>query len=43
MSPQEFWLIVDARKPPKMIGGMREDVFNELRGMLHQKEEPKHA
>jgi len=36
MSPQEFWLIVDQRRPPEMIGAMRADTFEELRSMLHE-------
>lgn len=36
MSPQEFWLIVDVRKPPKMVGAMKADTFEELRSMLHE-------
>jgi tail assembly chaperone len=34
MSPQEFWFLIEARKPPEMVGNMRKEVFDELRGML---------
>lgn len=43
MSPQEFWLIADLRKPPETVGTMRKDVFDELRSMLHQQEESQDA
>lgn len=39
MSPQEFWNIVEVRQPPKMIGAMKRDTFDELRAMLHNDEE----
>lgn len=39
MSPQEFWNIVEVRQPPKMIGAMKKDTFDELRAMLHTDEE----
>lgn len=34
LSPGEFFLIYDARKPPEMIGKMRKDTFDNLVGML---------
>ena len=39
MSPQEFWVIADEREPPKMIGAMKAETFDELRTMLHEGEE----
>jgi hypothetical protein len=38
MSPQEFWLIVDVRKPPETIGAMKKETFEELRALLHKGE-----
>jgi hypothetical protein len=38
MSPQEFWLIADQRKPPEMVGAMKKETFDELRQMLHEGE-----
>lgn len=36
MSPQEFWRIVEMRKPPEMVGAMKKDTFDELRALLHE-------
>ena len=38
MSPQEFWVIVDARKPDERIGSMRKTDFDKLVGMLNNAE-----
>lgn len=35
MSPQEFWLIAEARQPPEMVGSMRKDTFDHLVGLLN--------
>jgi hypothetical protein len=34
MSPQEFWAIVEARKPVEKVGELSRAEFDELRGML---------
>lgn len=34
MSPNEFFLIYDRRKPPEMVGKMRKDTFDNLVEML---------
>jgi len=34
MSPQEFWVIADERKPEDKVGVLPRKVFDELRSML---------
>lgn len=34
MSPQEFWAIVDARKPEQKVGSLPLSEFEALRAML---------
>jgi hypothetical protein len=34
MSPQEFWRVLDERKPAETVGNMPRSQFDELRGML---------
>ena len=34
LSPAEFFLIYDERKPPEMVGKMRKDTFDNLVEML---------
>jgi hypothetical protein len=36
MSPQEFWLIADARQPQPKVGNLDADTFEELRSMLEE-------
>lgn len=38
MSPQEFWSLADALKPPEMIGNVRKDVVEDLIAELHRDE-----
>jgi len=39
MSPTEFWLIYEAKLPPKTIGGMSEEHTDILTEMLEEAEE----
>ena len=39
MSPTEFWLIYEAKLPPKNIGGMPENQTERLTEMLEEAEE----
>jgi len=39
MSPTEFWLIYEAKLPPKNIGGMSEDQTERLTEMLEEAEQ----
>jgi hypothetical protein len=34
MSPGEFWLIYDVKKPPETVGKMSVDTFDRLKDML---------
>jgi len=38
MSPTEFWLIYEAKLPPKNIGGMSEEQADTLTEMLEEAE-----
>lgn len=38
MSPQEFWTLADAMKPPEMIGAVPKDTVDELIAELHKGE-----
>lgn len=37
MTPQEFWVLMDERKPPEKVGKMDKKTFDELKDMLHAK------
>ncbi len=39
MSPTEFWLVYEAKIPPKKIGGMSENHVDELTEMLEEAEQ----
>jgi hypothetical protein len=34
MTPLEFYLIADAKRPPEMIGNLRKDVYDDLAAAL---------
>ena len=42
LSPTEFWLIYEAKLPPKNIGGMTENHTERLTEMLEEAEEKWH-
>lgn len=39
LSPTEFWLIYEAKIPPKKIGGMSEEQTDTLTDMLEEAEQ----